>query len=448
MKENKQLLSQITQGSYVALINYLFEKITKKIPAKTREVLIFLIFFVYSIYFIAFRSANIYGAIGNDVDYCEAFGAILLMLVTVLSIKKQVDEIKWRSTLVFTLLPFGLLLVIIGILHPIGEGYGFFGLELLTIYPCLFIVWNNRGDYESLFDKISTAFMLTGIGYFLWFAYLDYMNSELVYNGRHQGGMFNANFVSFIGVTLACVSSYYLYRCFVNKKRRTIAMITVGIMCLLMGAVLIVKGQSRTGIATLLGTITIVTIFLFKKQKIVLKRNNCIKYVVILAIVLVAIIGLIVARNGNIQMLERFDTSNKTANEFTSGRVELWKSYAGRLNLLGHDMSLVDYEELTGNLTRHAHNNFLEFSFRCGVLTGFFCIAFQLITGILTLGLVFIKKANRDYEVFVTIFIFNYLIFSLLDIATIPMTNYAAFFFYICVMPLFVDKNERRVKVV
>lgn len=434
------MLSRILQSSYVELLNEINNKLKKRITEKTRDKIIFVMFIIFSIYFLVFRSSFFYNRLALEHDICEFFGGLLLFVVVIMSIKEEVKVVQWRTSLSLTLLLFASFVVGIGLMHSIGYGYGFFGLKLLTIYPCLYIVWNNREDYEKLFDKISIAFIITGMGYFVWFAYMDYTDSETVAGARHLGGMANANFVSFIGLIICCSALYCLYRS-IRKKRKSSIEISFFATAIITGSVLIAKGASRTAILVVVANAFIVAFFLIKNSE---KKNAKKMGVVIGAILIVLMIVIIVIGVGREStFLERFDFTNKDANQFTSGRIDIWGNYATRLNLLGHDMSEVDYDVLTNNITWHAHNTFLEYGYRCGVLTGMFCILFQLIAGIITLSIMFSKRGNRDYEVFVVIFTVHYLIMSLLDIATIPMTNYGAFFFYICVAPLF-KKDEAK----
>lgn len=430
-------MSEIAQNSYKALLNCVYNKKVKRIPTKTRDITIQIIFFVFASYFVVFRSRSFYVILMNEQDLCHFMGAILLMIVAILSMRGEVKIVPWRQSLTIPYYLFALGIVGVGLMHPIGMGYGFFGLMLLSVYPCLYIVWNNRGDYEELFDKIAIAFMAVGSIYFIWFSYADYTDSEIIAYERHEGGMFNSNFLSFLGVNLSCIALYFLYRC-IEKRKTKIAM-SYSLIAILMGSILIAKGEGRASMLILAVNIIAVMFFTIK-GKAVSPKTDSMKTITILVIVLVSIAALLyIGTKTEVIQFDRFDFRNKTPDEFASGRIRLWSSYWHNLTLLGHDMSLVDWEELSAGIgTHHAHNNFLDYGYRCGIPVGICCVAVQLVAGIITLGIMFKRKVNTGADVFVVIFSVQYLVLSLMDIATLPMTNYGAFMFYICVAPLLV----------
>ena len=435
-------MSKIVQSSYVALMNCIYNRITRKIPVRVREILILAIFVILAFYFIVFRSRDVYQTLLNEQDICQFFGACLLMIVAILSMREEISIVPWRTSLMIPYLLFALGLIAIGLMHPIGGGYGFFGLMLLSAYLCLYLVWNNRTDYETLFDMVALAFMIAGTVYFIWFVYVDYKGAETVfesvYAGRHEGGMYNANFLSFLGVSVGCAALYYFYRSVTKLGRKNIFAISYSLVAIIIGTVLTVKGGSRSAILILVINALIVVFFLFKRTIIVNRISKKAKWVMIIAALIVLFAGLMVAIKTELVLMYRFDFSYQNAEQFSSGRIGLWKSYAQHLTLLGHDMSSVDWNALTEGInTRHAHNNFLDYAYRSGILVSICCIALQLVAGIITLICMFKKKINRGYEVFVVIFSVQYLVLSMIDIATLPMTNYGAFFFYICIAPLF-----------
>ena len=430
-------MSEIVQSSYKALLNCLYNNVTIKIPVKTRELLIQIIFLIFAFYFIVFRTKRFYVMLMEEQDICLFLGAALFMLAAVLSMRGEVSVVPWRKSIVIPYYLFALGIVGTGLMHPIGEGYGFFGLMLLSVYPCLYIVWNNRGDYEELFDRIAIAFMVAGNIYFFWFAYADFTDTEKIVDGRHEGGLFTANFLSFLGVCLSCVSLYYLYRC-IEKKASKPALIS-SVISILMGAILISKGEGRSSMLILAASAAVVIFFIVKKTAIAenVDRKK-ISIVLIIALISFAVLLVTGIKLGVLQF-DRFDFRNKTPEEFSSGRLNIWSNYLLNLNLLGHDMSLVDWFELSPGIgTHHAHNTFLEYSYRCGVPVGICCVAIQLAAGIITLGIMFRKKVNTGADLFVVIFSIQYLVHSLIDIATIPLTNYGTFMFYICLAPLLV----------
>lgn len=110
--------------------------------------------------------------------------------------------------------------------------------------------------------------------------------------------------------------------------------------------------------------------------------------------------------------------------------------------MAGNDFSKTDWTEMTGDTVAHAHNNFLEYGYRCGIPVATMFILLELFAGLITLKYLFSRKWNRDCYLFAVIFMFMYAVMSMLDIATIPMERYAPFAFYI-ILTVLIDANER-----
>jgi len=143
-------------------------------------------------------------------------------------------------------------------------------------------------------------------------------------------------------------------------------------------------------------------------------------------------------------ILERL-TQDEGENDdnYASGRLTLWKNYSRYLNLLGNNFDETDWGDMTGNQVCHAHNNLLEIGYRSGIITAIFFIIAELVAGIIALIYLFRSKKTPLAFLFPIMFMVNYTVMSMLDIATLPMERDAACYFYlITLMPIFA-RGER-----
>ena len=406
-------------------------------PSKAQIIVgFFVVFFVFLIFF---RADFLYNYLPRHIMLIvQSIGSVMIIIISALSVKERLSIITWNKGVYIPFFSFSISIIVSGSIHPIGDGFMSFGFMLLLIYPMLYIAWDNREDYETLFDYISIANIIAGALYFIYYCGILFSGNDRVVGGRHAGGMANANFYSFIGVSILCSALYLLYR-FTGRKNKKKIELLYYLIFVTIGITFVFGGKSRSSIIICLTNIAVFVI-LFVKNRINMSQKS--KRLLLISIGLAILLATVYL--WRIQALTRFSTAGKTLDQFTSGRLRLWQSYLSKLNILGHDMNSVDWKELTAGIaTRSAHNTFLEFSYRCGIITGLLGLAFQLVTIMHACYKLFCKKHNKDYEAFVIICIVHYTILSMVDIASIPLGSFGAFTFYLAVAPLF-KRNIRK----
>ena len=435
------------QRLYIAILNPLFSRYISKMDEKVRETYLKFIFYCFQIYFILYFS-KAFKKILFSFSQRELFGTFLFVLAIVFSMKGPLQPIRWKKRIFIPMFLGAVGLIVTGLMHPIGSGYLMFGIELLLILPCFYFVWNNRKDYETLFDIVATSNMEIGSLYFLYCVTI-FREDMFITNGeRFQGSIKDPNLYSLVGMAMVCSALYMMYR-----KRRNKHYIAFCITTIIMGMAIIVLGQSRSALMTVVGATLIVLIFTVKNRKGLSKvPGTAIKALVICMALMLCISAAtkitmaegedstdVAADNG---FMERFSPEGKDLNTFTSGRAEIWVNYAEKLNMTGNDFSKTDWTEMTGDTVVHAHNNFLEYGYRCGIPVATMFILLELFAGLITLKYMFSCKWNRDCFLYAIIFMFMYAVMSMLDIATIPMERYAPFAFYL-ILTVLIDANER-----
>ena len=146
----------------------------------------------------------------------------------------------------------------------------------------------------------------------------------------------------------------------------------------------------------------------------------------------------------DVKGISRFDPTGKDLNSYTSGRINIWNNYAKFFNMTGNNADEMDWAVLTNNTVKHAHNNFIEIAYRCGVPVAILHTLINLFAGLISLIVLFDRKYRRPCYLFSVIFVMMYTVEGLFDIATIPFERHAPFFFYLALIPLISLSKEKK----
>ena len=77
---------------------------------------------------------------------------------------------------------------------------------MLFLFPCFYLVWNNRGDYDTLFLLVAKALTASLIVFFIICILFAPINEHSIIAGRYRGPTGNPNHLGMIsaaGVTCA-----------------------------------------------------------------------------------------------------------------------------------------------------------------------------------------------------------------------------------------------------
>lgn len=410
----------------INILNPIYDKWVSRIDQKSRELIVGFIFVLLSFFFPLYHSYAFEYILYTQTQQHIA-AAILLLAAALLSINGKLEKIRWNTLLMVPLLLTGLGIVISGVLHPLPPGYFVFGIMLLVVYPCLYFVWTNRGDYERLFDIVALANVIAGLCYALYTYAVLPLLAEPVVSGRVRGTLENSSKFSMLGMVLACFALYLLYRKWESKPARAFylfaAVIGLGDMFL---------GMSRAAILGCGMGILGLVIFVYNSRPASqkwIRRALCIGCILLA----IGLLLLFVAHRGGdmpaddsteVTVLERFSPEGNDINSYSSGRISIWADYYNKLNLTGNDFRDFDF-------FFRAHNNFLELAYHCGVPVGILEILIELAALIIAAGYVFTRSSNREYRAFCILFMGVFFFESLFDVAAVPMLGVAPFFFYL-----------------
>lgn len=473
------------QRLFALILNPVYA-LTGKINIRIRNACISLCCIFMSIFFIAYYDTynrlNLYLNHGHNNLIC---GAVLILLI-VFSIDRPLEKVKWVPLQFWLFFLSGAGLFFISLLHPIGDGYRSFGLMMMFLFPCLYYVWNNRGDYNVLYIRLTGAASAVGLVFYIYCIKAAFAGNLIVVGGRTAAFFFNANLFSMVGMAMVC-SAVYMFT--VNMK--SLPWFLFGALSFAAGWEIILLGVSRLSMLVGIGSIFALVIFSFKTYGMIIPARSGLESFIKVGIITIIIILIVAAGSvmmdvnstiqykraagvpvetpektgddstdttgdteieippevteNNVQSAsDRMSTSDKDLNTYTAGRINIWNGYASQLNLLGNNLDETDFAELTGTGVQHAHNNFLEYAYRCGIPVACLHILLELYSGIVCIFFLFKKKYKDPAYLFAVVFMICYAVESMFDIATLPFERHAPFYFYMALIPVFGRLNDFR----
>ena len=458
------------QKVYSLLLNPVY-RFTGEIDEKIRNAIITLCCILLQGFFILYYNGeNRFGLYMDHTKNNLICGCILIILV-IFSINAPLKTVKWDPVLFYLFFIAGLGIVAVSFIHPIGRGYRSFGLMMMFGFPCMYFVWNNRKDYNTLYKRLSFSTAIVGLLFYAYCIKLAANGELLSVFGRVKACFRNANMFSMVGMVMVCAAVYMFL-----INRDNIPWFTLSVLSFAVGWEIVLLGVSRLSILVCAGSMAALIIFTFKtKDRFTEEQRGkkiLVKTVIIVAMTALAIVSgsyMISANNtiaagGSLQNTEisgqptpanggtdtddttsavdRFDTSGKNLDVYTAGRITIWKRYAVHLNMLGNSFDRKKIHEVTGSAVVHAHNNFLEIAYRCGIPVACIHILLELYAGIISIIFLFGKKYRDPYYLFVIVFMICYAVESMFDIATLPFERHAPFFYYMALIPVFGRKTE------
>lgn len=443
------------QKIYIFVLNPIYA-LTGKISEKARSVIIQILCFCFPLFFVLRHSSVLYSLFSLNETQYQLLGTLLIILLIVFSINAPLHTIKWRKLLLYPIIITGICIIVISFIHTVGLGYRVFGFMMLFLYPCLFFVWNNRSDYERLFVPLSIAICVIGCLLFLYSYYQSTIGEFIIFPGnRSAGWLRNPNLFSMIGMVTFCSALYLLV-----AYRKTISAFLFTSISLGTGFAIVILGQSRLSIAICITCVLATIYFYIRHSEKSALTIIIIKIIVAFNIVLFSLLvsqSMIIMQQASIQpdvssapqttvpvveppnstLSGRFDLDNSVdMNTFSSGRIIIWNSYVQHLNLLGNDFDSTNWLTIAHDPSYHAHNNFIEMSYRFGVPVGILFIILEIIAGIIALGFLFINRQKDISCLFSVIFMIMFTYESMLDVATLPFERITPCYFFFALIPM------------
>ena len=450
------------QKIYAFVFNIIYKEIIK-IDERIRTDIVFLCgLFLISIYFFWPRSID--KIPGNIM----LVGSIVISVMIVFSINKSMKMIRWNNNIYYPFTLFGLGILLIGMLHSVGDGYVLYALDLSILFPALYFVWNNRGDHDTLYKLLSFGVLIEGIISYLYCFYLASKGALAIEDGRVAGYKWNVNYLAMLGVVILLCSLYLLLIMSHNKACIIAASLGVGI-----GIAYAIISVSRTAMLTELVCITVFMVFLVKMVRAGSMNLRCAIPILVLALIIAGIAvfagmqlndihyravhaaetsetpppeattedvtepqALPAEETDEVNAISERINSSGDADSYSSGRVVIWKIYLSHSTMLGRPFKELEPDLAYAAETR-AHNNIVEYFYRCGFLVGGIYVIFFFAAMFTGIKMFFSKTYYQPMDAFLVMVIGAYSIYAMLEISTLPFMRIIPYLFFMTIAPIF-----------
>lgn len=378
---------------------------------------------------------------------------MFLGIVILMSINEPLKPLKWNTWLSIPWTVCGVLLLIVCLLFDMGSGFLAFAISMLILFPCLYLIWNNRCDYDVLFSMLARAMVANLFLVFLACVIFGSVNVETMQSGRYMGITRNPNNLGMIMSSSVVCCLYLIFR---NEKTAWLYILASAI-----AVSLLVFSASRTALLSILLQFGVFAIFYvrcyMKEQDI---RKAMIKVCLILVLVLafipinqVVLSNEIYVHSGEKEsvvaqsrqqlplqggfVLNRFRIEKGDWNGFSSGRLDIWKAYLQKVGWKGHqedEIVLVNDKNPTW-----AHNTFIEFAYRFGIGIGLFYLFLAIYSGVYAYRCIISKEFYRthSYCAFSVFSTLSFCVASMFEMEYFPLARDCILLYYIGITPLF-----------
>lgn len=445
------------QKLYLCIFNLIY-KVTGNINSNLREAVIFLscLVLMWSFFF-----SNYYKGSG---EY-QIAGSVIVTVIIAFSIDRELKPIKWNSYCYYPLLLFGIGILLIGLMHPVGDGYMMYALDIAILFPGLYFVWSNREDHERLFCILSAAITLFGLISFAKCVLLAAKGELAFSSDRVQGFTTNPNYLGMLGVVILISGLFLLI-----TEIKNIACLALASICVGIGISFAIISVSRTAMLSEIICVLAFSIFYIKIGNIKCIKSKSKWFRVALAAVLIGsilVLGMSLD-DINYHALSKINASETEANTIesevvqpeaseaekitervgaegdantiSSGRITIWKIYAEEFSLWGKPLSVIK-PQLKNAAESRAHNNVVDYLYRCGYVVGSIYFIYYIMQGIAGLKLLFSKKYTQPSHLFAIMMIGAYSIYATLEICTLAFIRIIPCVYFLSIAPIFVDER-------
>lgn len=450
------------QRFYAGILNPIYKHFTCRIDRGTRFALVF--------FFIALMN----GILIFDKNPAETHNfqreiivSVLILLITVFSVNGELKPIKWNTAVFCPFLLFGFSILAVSFIH--STGLVLLAVEYIVLLPALYFVWINRGDMHVLFSTISLTVVFEGILDLVYCFILSEQAHAFVYVDRYAGNAGGPNQFGEIGVAIMIAGLFILVTYRTDLIGCILSSAGIGI-----GVSFVILSGSRTSM--LAEMVCVLSVVLYGIKLIALRKDFTKEHLsrLVIALLLAAVVLFIGLQLDNIyyKSLQRqnedvsvsalndsFATivgtvaetgqpeeQNATSitdrfgfhgdiNSYSSGRIALWKLYIDNFAPLGKD----DFWE-PGNPEGKihifpAHNNIIEYTYRCGYVTGAVYLVLYIIIGVAGLRLLFGSKHTEYYKIFCIMCIGAFSVNALIEWAAL-LTKPTICMYYLSLAPI------------
>lgn len=480
---------ELLQYVFLFVLNLIY-KITGQIGTRVRHIIIGISFFLMICFFFCCYSSELFKI---DLSYTQKgyINMIPMGIIIIMSIDRPLKAIKWNHIISIPWFLCGVIFFVSCLAMDMSDGFMPMAICMLFLFPCFYLVWNNRGDYDTLFLLVAKALTASLIVFFIICILFAPINEHSIIAGRYRGPTGNPNHLGMISAAGVTCALYLI----VKAKR----FVWIPMLSCEMAVSLILLAESRTSLISIIAQLGIFLIFYLRYY---LKENDKLRAVVKLLLVFCLIItcipinrailsnaiipvkepvtkivkqaakeGKTLARekrqakraekakrsadinqevtnledtaNGESEQLgtigERINVEGADLNQLSSGRIAIWKAYLNEISWKGHgpDYAIQDFD--------WAHNVFIEFGYRAGAAVGILYLWVAVYAGTYIFKCLFSKRraSGEMHYLFSALAIASFCITSMLERALFPLDREFIFLYFLAVTPLFYNGRKK-----
>ena len=416
-----------------------------------------------------------------------AIVSLIVLVAIAVSAKGEIKPVRWNKLPVLTIELFAMAMLAVRPIHPIGEGYIIFAVDILILFPMLYTVMAESGRGAHFIGLMTYAIITMGIICFAMSLFLALGDGNYVLDGRVMGVVRNPNYYGTIGLALSIASIYNIIKKHTHYAWKMLSAISAGV-----GTSMILASVSRTALLSLIECFFVFFIFSLKNLKghanhdegaSFRRRTHQLLYPVLVILMIVSVLsafrlqqmvffgennddmGNTFVQNVSIipevyaddeevngtegEKPEEQNTvsgrlfSNTDLDSFSSGRINLWKLYSNYFNINGNDYDTIKHQDqFYWLIETRAHNNIIDYIFRFGIPAGMLYSIFFIYILFKAMIMTFSQRYNTPEEMWVVMMVVIYAVYSMIEIASLPFTRYTPCLFFLSAASIVCSPSE------
>lgn len=378
-------------------------------------------------------------------------GVLIMGAIILFSIDRKIKPVQVNLVIVGLWIGISIFQLIGGVLTSVE--YLPMGCVWLVGFPILFLVWNNRQDYEVLFRGIYRGCLYSALFCMIWSMIFIPINSS-GYAGVFRG-------INAISTHASAIFAIILLRILTGKGRkicvdfiggcllisfaffshsRSIALIIVGIVIVAVCASIIVlkismKEIFKKSVMLILGSI-LMTMLVFQInsfstrifQHETSQKSNMESVV-----------------DGYVSRMEGKDKAGGGIDNYSSGRIGIWKEAISKFKVFGNPSRDHIVTERNGDVKNNTHNQFIQFFYNNGIIVGvLFCI--MAVIAFVDIMKQCFKNENKQLYIQVMLIHISYIGLCTFESIDLPFLYELSFIYLMSYVVLFPKNKEKNLK--
>lgn len=394
--------------------------------------------------------------------FFDLLGCVFMAIIVVCSIKGPLQRMRTNAFL--TLIWAGMCVFFLASALITSLDWAGVTLIFAFVFPCLYFVWNNRGDYAQLF-----SLFMKGVFPFHILFFIGSMLFSPIGSGQYRGLFTNANS---LGQYLTLMFPLFLfeYGSVMHEKRlRTKIKPLIGLGTTV---AFILFSASRTAILSnlIVFAVWLIAKFLFEQKEngvqaiIRTVMMRLLPLVLAIALSLPVSFGLIKGATTVVYttlshfnllpeeyayldptlgnqldvLARRMETDGKDADQLSTHRTLIWKAFSSRILPFGHERGKIYVHEY--GVAGTAHNSIIQIAYDSGMGTVLFYFAINAYTGFRAVLYYLRRRKTDSHALFPLLMMPGYLATSLLASCYAPFAYGVALAYWLVQAPLFEKK--------